>query len=174
LKTTHSKVYGASHAFWHSTFHKLGVETNKQHTSGSNVGVWTAITAVDPNSRVRSFSARGYYLPTASRPNLVVLTEAVAQEVLLEKNEDTWTATGVRFHHGGKEYRSKASIEVILSCGSVQSPQLLELSGIGNPDVLNAAGIDVKVDNPNVGEHLQEHMSELNALEQPPFPSGLS
>jgi choline dehydrogenase-like flavoprotein len=48
--------------------------------------------------------------------------------------------------------------EVILSAGSVQSPQLLELSGIGNPEILKAAGIDVKVENPNVGENLQEHM----------------
>jgi choline dehydrogenase-like flavoprotein len=53
----------------------------------------------------------------------------------------------------------KASKEVILSCGSVQSPQLLELSGIGNHEILNAAGINVKVNNPNVGENLQEHMS---------------
>ena len=104
----------------------------------------------------------------------MVLTEAIAQEVLLEKRDDTWTATGVRFHHGGKECHAKASTEVILSCGSVQSPQLLELSGIGNPDVLKAASVDVKVNNPNVGEHLQEHMSEWNSLEKPPFPSSLS
>jgi choline dehydrogenase-like flavoprotein len=161
LNTTHSKVYGASHAYWHATFHKLGVETNKQHTSGSNVGVWTAITAVDSNSRVRSFSAKAYYLPNSSRPNLVVLTEAIAQEILLETSKDGWTATGVRFHYHGEEYHAKARKEVILSCGSVQSPQLLELSGIGNPDVLQAAGIEVKVVNKNVGEHLQEHMSEF-------------
>jgi choline dehydrogenase-like flavoprotein len=160
LKTTHSKVYGASHAYWHSTFHSLGVETNKQHTSGSNVGVWTAVTTVDPKSRVRSFSAKDYYLPNASRPNLVVVTEAIAQEILLEKAEGVWAATGVRLHHHGEEYHAKALKEVIISCGSVQSPQLLELSGIGNPDILKAAGIDVKVENRNVGENLQEHMSE--------------
>lgn len=160
LNTTHSKVYGASHAFWHATFHNLGIETNKQHTSGSNVGVWTAITAVDPKTRARSFSAKAYYLPNASRPNLVVLTEAVAQEIILEESRDGWTATGVRFSHRGKAYLAKASNEVILSCGSVQSPQLLELSGIGNPDVLELAGVGVKVGNKNVGEHLQEHMSK--------------
>jgi choline dehydrogenase-like flavoprotein len=162
VKTTHSKVYGASHAYWHSTFHSLGVETNKHHTSGSNVGVWTAITAVDPKSRVRSFSAKAYYWPNVSRPNLVVLTEAIAQEVILEKTRDGWSAKGVTFNHCGKEYRVKASNEVILSCGSVQSPQLLELSGIGNPDILNAAGIEVKIENKNVGENLQEHMSEYS------------
>jgi hypothetical protein len=64
------------------------VETNKQHTSDSNVGVWTAIIAVDPKSRARSFSARDYYLPSASRPNLMVITEVVVREILLEKSED--------------------------------------------------------------------------------------
>ena len=49
--------------------------------------------------------------------------------------------------------------EVILCAGSVQSPQLLELSGIGSPKVLEAAGIEVKIENPAVGENLQEHMS---------------
>lgn len=159
MRITHSKVYGESHKYWHSTFHRLGVETNKRHTSGSNVGVWTAVTAVDPKSRERSYSARSFYLPNADRPNLVVLTEATAQEVLLEKTSNKWTATGVRFTHLGAEHCVKASKEVILSCGSVQSPQLLELSGIGNHEILNAAGINVKVNNPNVGENLQEHMS---------------
>jgi choline dehydrogenase-like flavoprotein len=166
LKTTHSNIYGASHAHWHATFHTLGVETNKRHTSGSNVGVWTAITAVDPKSRTRSFSAKDYYMPNASRPNLMVLTDAIAQEILLENVEGSWKAAGVRFNHKDGEYYAKASKEVILSCGSVQYPQLLELSGVGDPDVLEAAGIEVKVKNKNVGENLQEHMSKCKTLEQ--------
>lgn len=62
--------------------------------------------------------------------------------------------------HGGEEHVVKTEKEVIVSAGSVQSPQLLELSGIGNPTILKAAGIDIKVPNPSVGENLQEHMSE--------------
>ena len=66
--------------------------------------------------------------------------------------------------YGGEGYSVRTDGEVILCCGSVQSPQLLELSGIGNSDILQAAGIDAKVNNPNVGENLQDHMSKLTYL----------
>jgi choline dehydrogenase-like flavoprotein len=90
----------------------------------------------------------------------MVLTEAVVEEVLLDNVGEGWTATGARFCHGGKEYHAKVSKEVILCAGSIQSPQLLELSGIGNPEILKAAGVPAKVANANVGENLQEHMSK--------------
>jgi len=79
---------------------------------------------------------------------------------MLEKESegDEWRATGVRFIHQGQEHRVDVNGEIIISAGSVQSPQLLELSGIGSPGVLKAAGIETKVANPNVGENLQEHM----------------
>ena len=81
------------------------------------------------------------------------------REIVLEKDDSNdWAAKGVRFAHGGGEYTVQVEGEVILSAGSVQSPQLLELSGIGNPEILKAAGIEVKVENPNVGENLQDHM----------------
>lgn len=65
----------------------------------------------------------------------------------------------MRFIHHGREFVASVSREVILSAGSVQSPQILELSGVGRPDVLSAAGIPVKVKSPNVGENLQDHIS---------------
>lgn len=67
----------------------------------------------------------------------------------------------MRFTHGGVEYDVSARREIILSAGSVKSPQILELSGIGNPSVLGNAGVSVKVESPQVGENLQEHISEL-------------
>lgn len=167
LQTIYSKEFGESHRHWHSTFHSLGIETNKNHFSGSNVGVWTSLTGVDPKSRSRSYSAKAYYLPNSERPNLVVLTEATALEIVLEKSDSAWIASGVRFAHGMKEFQVKASKEVILCAGSVQSPQLLELSGIGNPKILEAAGIDIKISNPNVGENLQEHISKHPLIPAP-------
>lgn len=142
--------------------HKLGVDTNRSHFSGSNVGVWTSLTGVSPELRERSYSATAYYRPNSGRANLVLLTEALVREVVLEREGENgaWAAKGVRFMWGGEEYVVRTEGEVIVCAGSVQSPQLLELSGIGNPDVLRAAGITVKVSNPNVGENLQEHMSE--------------
>ena len=81
------------------------------------------------------------------------------QEVVLEEEEGQWVAKGVKFVHGGEEHFVRTEGEVIICAGSVQSPQLLELSGIGDPEVLNAAGVEVKVNNPAVGENLQDHMS---------------
>jgi choline dehydrogenase-like flavoprotein len=159
LQTVYSSEYGASHQHWHATCNNLGIETNRSHMSGSNVGCWTSLTGVTPESRERSYSATAYYRPNSGRPNLVLLSEATVQEVVLEKAEGEWVAKGVRFVHGEKEHVVTTEGEIIICAGSVQSPQLLELSGIGNPDILKAAGIESKVDNPNVGENLQDHMS---------------
>jgi len=150
-----------SHEFWHRTLNSVGVESNDAHLAGVNTGVWTSLVSADPVSSTRSYAATAYYRPNASRPNLVVLTGAEVREIVLEKADDEWTAKGVRFVHGGTEYSASASREVILSAGSVQSPQILELSGIGGSEVLSTAGITVKVDNPNVGENLQDHLSKL-------------
>ena len=103
-------------------------------------------------------------MPAAKRDNLVLLSEATVREILLGKDENEWIAKGVRFEHKGSEYTVRVSGEIVLSAGSVQSPQLLELSGIGNPEILIAAGIDVKIENPNVGENLQEHLCKIQCL----------
>ena len=86
------------------------------------------------------------------------------QEVLLEQEGQEWVAKGVRFTHDGKEHVVGTQGEVVICAGSVQSPQLLELSGIGNPQVLEVAGVDVKINNTAVGENLQDHMSKLSRL----------
>ena len=131
------------------------------------MGAWTTITAVDPHTATRSWSAPAYYLPNAGRKNLVVLTNANAQELILEQTqyESDSVAKGVRFEHDGQNHTATASCEVIVCSGSIASPQLLELSGIGNPSILEAAGISVKVANPNVGENLQDHISKYQCRE---------
>lgn len=150
--------YSASHSLWHQTMEALGVDTNKAHLSGSNVGAWTNLGSVDPATGNRSY-ATAYYLPHASRPNLDLLTDAQVTQVILEEDNGLFRAKGVRFKHDGVALSAYASREVIICAGSVQSPQLLELSGIGNPEILRKAGIPVKVSNKNVGENLQDHIS---------------
>ncbi|KAF8847122.1 putative choline dehydrogenase [Acephala macrosclerotiorum] len=159
LQTTYMKEYSASHALWHPTLNTLGIETNVAHLSGSNVGAWTTVCSVDPKTASRSYAANAYYQPNASRPNLHVLTDAEVRKILLDREEGEWIAKGVRSTHDGHEFDAFASREIILSAGSVQSPQLLELSGIGGAAVLEGAGTTVKVDNPNVGENLQDHIN---------------
>ena len=160
LQNTYSATYGASHRHWHKTLNKLGVKTNGSHFSGSNVGCWTTLTGVTPDKKERSYSATAYYQPVSERDNLALLTEAIAQEIILEREGGQWVAKGVRFTCSGKDHMVKTVGDVIVCGGSVSSPQLLELSGIGNPQILNASGINCKVENPNVGENFQEHMSK--------------
>ena len=159
LSISYIKNYSASHHLWHDTLHALGVQTNDAHLSGSNVGVWTSVTATNPETATRSYSAPAYYLPNASRKNLVVLTDANVRELVIEQSGSSWVAKGVRFEHGGNQHVASVAHEVIVSAGSIASPQLLELSGIGNPSLLEAAGIPIKVANQNVGENLQDHIS---------------
>ncbi|KAI1856571.1 hypothetical protein JX265_011530 [Neoarthrinium moseri] len=158
IQVGYASEYSSSHQLWLKTMQSLGVESNRAHLAGSNVGVWTNLGSVDPHTGTRSYSTTTYCLPNASRPNLLVLTEACVTEIVLEKDDGEWTAKGVRFQRDGSSFFAAASREVIISAGSVQSPQILELSGIGNPDILSKARISVKVSNPNVGENLQDHI----------------
>jgi choline dehydrogenase-like flavoprotein len=156
--------YYASHQHWHETLNRLGVKTNEHHLSGTNVGVWTNLVSVDPDTVTRAYSATSYWLPNQNRKNLTLLTDAIAREVLLEQRNDTWHAAGVKFEHHGSVFDVSVKHEVIVCGGSVASPQLLELSGIGDPSVLKAAGITVKVPSVNVGANVQEHMSKFKAF----------
>ncbi|KAE8137964.1 hypothetical protein BDV38DRAFT_82350 [Aspergillus pseudotamarii] len=170
LHTTHIQSYGPTHQFWHATLNAVGVDSSLDSLAGSNRGAWNMICTVDPISQTRSYSATAYYQPIAERSNLILLTEAMVTKVLIEKdgNADQWVATGVDILCDDKQREIYAAREVILSAGSVQSPQLLELSGVGNAEVLRSAGIPVKVENPNVGENLQEHMMTATIFEISP------
>lgn len=117
------------------------------------------LATIDPDRQERSYAASAYYLPVRSRSNLHVLTEATVTKVLLDSRDGELVATGVRVRHKEEEMDITAAREVILSAGSIQSPQILELSGIGRRDILEAAGVEVHVHNANVGENLQDHMS---------------
>ena len=101
----------------------------------------------------RSSAAVAFLKPVRRRPNLTIVTEAFAQRVLFEGD----TAVGVQWRHQGQLHDTRASREVILSAGSLQSPQLLQLSGIGPAEVLHGLGIKVVLDAPEVGENLKDH-----------------
>ncbi|KAJ9633823.1 hypothetical protein H2204_006608 [Knufia peltigerae] len=124
--------------------------------SGDHMGFYSSLGAVnradDPGKR--SYAATGYLRPNLHRPNLKVLTEAQATRIVL----DGTTAKGVEFVHKGQKYTVGATREVVLSAGVIQSPQLLELSGIGDPDVLRKAGVECVVENKGVGANFQDHV----------------
>jgi choline dehydrogenase-like flavoprotein len=136
--------------------------------SGDHIGFYNTLASIcrtGPNKGKRSYAARGYYEANrASRPNLKVLCNSLVNKVNLTGNK----ATGVNFSHEGQEYNVTVKREVIVSGGTLKSPQILELSGIGDPAVLEAAGVECKVANPGVGANLQDHQITLAIYELTP------
>ena len=102
----------------------------------------------------RVSTAKAYLDPARGRPNLRIETDAFAAGVIMDGTH----AVGVRYRQGGVMKEARCDAEVLLSAGSLQSPQLLQLSGIGPHALLAKHGIPVVADAPGVGENLQDHL----------------
>ena len=102
----------------------------------------------------RCSTAVGYLKPARKRPNLEVRTGAQATRVLFEGSR----AVGVEYRRGDKIEQVRAAREVILCAGAIQSPHLLQLSGVGPAALLQGLGIPVVANSPGVGENLQDHL----------------
>ena len=107
---------------------------------------------VDARGR-RASTSRAYLRPALRRPNVTLVTGALARRVTIERG----TARGVEYSQGGRSIEARASREVILCGGAFNSPQLLMLSGIGPADDLRALGLAVHADLKAVGRNLSEH-----------------
>ncbi|KAL9934215.1 hypothetical protein V8E36_006671 [Tilletia maclaganii] len=151
--------FGPVHMDWNAGFAAMGLSLNPDGVTGSPVGHWCSPSTIDDKTGRRSDSASAYYLPSSTWPNLKVLTAATASRVELETSSDgLQRATGVGFVSQGQTCVVHARREVILSAGSLLSPKLLELSGIGSSSVLQRHGIELKIDLPGIGENLQDHI----------------
>ncbi|KAH9915856.1 alcohol oxidase [Fomitopsis serialis] len=140
-------------------FAQHGIPRVTDTAAGITTGTSVSPAILNPQTFHRSYSANAYYQPNAHRQNLTVLVTAHVTGIASRRNDDgTVTATGVAFVYGDSVHEAKASNEVLLAAGAVISPQILELSGIGRRDVLEEAGVEVKVDLPGVGENIQEHL----------------
>jgi choline dehydrogenase len=102
----------------------------------------------------RLSAARAYLHPVMRRPNLEVTCRAFVSRILFEGKR----ATGVQYRHGRGPLQEATGGEIILAGGAVNSPQLLQLSGIGPAAHLKSLGIDVLADLPGVGQNLQDHL----------------
>jgi choline dehydrogenase len=142
---------------WPPTFNNLGLRLRADSKSGTSAGGFSSIAFIDPKTATRSYSATAYYAPNATRPNLTLISDALVTKVSLSGTESNVIATGVSFKIGGKDVTVSLTKEVILSAGAFGSPHILELSGIGSAALLKAHGIQVVIENDNVGENLQDH-----------------
>jgi choline dehydrogenase-like flavoprotein len=131
---------------------EAGIPRVSDFNTGSNEGI--SYFHVNQKNGRRWSAARGFLRPALSRPNLKVETHAHATRILFEGKR----AIGVEILQNGNLRRILARKEVILSAGAIASPQLLQLSGIGNGAFLQEHGIEVVHHLPGVGENLQDHL----------------
>lgn len=133
----------------------LGIPYNPDYSGETQEGVCMAQQTVWRGKR--QSTATGYLEPARKRPNVTILTGAEATSLILEGKR----CVGVHFLRDGKEEEARARRETIVSCGTTNSPKLLELSGIGNPDILDANGITPVNELPGVGENLRDHFAPI-------------
>ena len=131
---------------------EFGIEPRADFNDGNNEG--SGFFEVNQKAGVRWSTARGFLKPAKKRSNLRILTYAMTEKLLLDGKR----VTGVRFQHKGRSIEAKADAEVLLAAGSINSPKVLELSGIGRADVLSDLGVEVLRDVPELGENLQDHL----------------
>lgn len=131
---------------------QIGIPLNEDYNGESQEGV--AYFQQTAYKGFRWSTATGFLRPAKKRPNLTVLTRAQTTRIIIEDNR----AVGIEYQKNGKRYTVRADREVILSAGAINSPQLLQLSGIGPKDVLNKAGVEVVHELPGVGRNLQDHL----------------
>ena len=129
----------------------LGLPLNEDFNGPSQEGV--GYYQVTTRKGRRHSSAKAFLRPAMGRKNLTVLTGAQAKRILFDGKR----ATGVVFQQAGREKTLHAGREVIVSAGAINSPQLLQLSGVGPADLLRKHGIDPVLDQPQVGANLQDH-----------------
>ena len=132
---------------------ELGLPRNPDYNGASQEGICKTQTTISRGRRMST--AHCYLRPVRGRANLEVRCGALASGLVLEGKR----CTGVRYLRNGREEEALAAREVVLCGGSINSPQLLELSGIGRPEVLREQGIDVVHELPGVGENLIDHMA---------------
>ncbi len=131
---------------------ELGVPRNDDFNGAAQEGV--GYYQLFTRNGWRASTATAYLKPARRRVNLRVETEAQATSLVMEGTR----AAGVRYRQHGVEHAARAAREVLLAAGALQSPQLLQLSGIGRASFLQSHGIAVAHDLPGVGENLQDHL----------------
>jgi choline dehydrogenase len=153
LKVTESNETGPLYDALIRAAGEVGIKYTKDYNGAQQDGI--GMTQMTIRGGRRMSTARCYLDPARGRSNLTIRTNALTECLLLEGKR----CVGVRYTADGKQHEARAGREVVVSAGSINSPQLLELSGIGQPDLLKDLGIEVRHELKGVGENLRDHYS---------------
>lgn len=152
LSITRSKAAHPLYQTFLEAGQQFGLRDAGDYNSGNQEGVH--VTQATIRDGVRCSTSLAYLIPAKARPNLTILTNCLVEKVEFEGT----TAVGILVRQGGQSRVIRAAREVILSAGTVGSPHLLMLSGIGERQHLADHGIAAIVDLPGVGRDLQDHV----------------
>ena len=142
---------------WRAAAAECGIPSIAEFNQGNNNGC--AYFQMNQRRGVRWSATKAFLRPALSRKNLTVMTEATVTRVRTEKRDGVLHASGIEFTHPRQGARfAAAKCETILAAGSISSPQLLQLSGIGPATLLSQFGISPQLDLPGVGENLHDHL----------------
>ncbi|GLU35181.1 GMC family oxidoreductase N-terminal domain-containing protein [Trinickia caryophylli] len=137
---------------FHAAAQEAGIPATDDFNRGDNGGV--GYFEVNQKRGVRWNASKAFLRPALARPNLTIVTDALVERLTFEGRR----CTGIAYRRDGRAFVARARVEVLVASGAVNSPQLLELSGIGNGARLQRLGIDVRHDLRGVGENLQDHL----------------
>ena len=135
---------------------QAGIPFNPDYNGSEMEG--SSIYQITTRDGLRASTAAAYLRPASKRPNLTLITRVH----VLKLDLDGTHVRGVHYRHKGRDHLVRAGREVILSAGAINSPQILQLSGIGPEDMLRGAGVGVAHHNPHIGQNLQDHLGADN------------
>jgi choline dehydrogenase len=153
LKVTESNESGAIYDALIRAAGEAGIAYTKDYNGAAQDGIGMTQTTIRGGRRMST--AVCYLDPARRRPNLTIRANALTECLLIEGK----SCIGVRYNVNGQQHEARANREVVVSAGSINSPQLLELSGIGQPDLLKSVGIEARHELNGVGENLRDHYS---------------
>ncbi len=145
---------------WRDAAEECGIPKIPEFNRGDNFG--NAYFQVNQRGGVRWSGTKAFLRPVMQRENLTVLTSAHVERLRIDSRDGVKRAVGVEVVRGQTRHRFEARREVVLAAGSIGSPQILQLSGIGPGELLNRHGIDVVHELPGVGENLHDHLQVRN------------
>jgi choline dehydrogenase len=151
FEVSNLRNHNPASAAWVDAGVEFGLPRNPDFNGSTTFGVGAYQLGIGRHWRTSSASA--FLRPIRHRGNLTIVTGAQVSRVIFERN----SAKGVEWVRQGQRFSASADREVILSAGALQSPQILQLSGIGPADLLRGLGVPVVVDAPEVGRNLQDH-----------------
>lgn len=145
---------------WREASMSLGFAASPDLADGNPHAVGVAANSLDPANNTRCSAACAYYTPFANEPNFTVLTNATVARIIWAKTttQSPIHAVAVEFMANGQTLTVPVSREVIVAAGTIGSPKVVELSGVGNSTILSRAGIQVTLEHLTVGENLADHV----------------